>query len=219
MSEKRLYISLGFDVTNFLGSLLDRGFGRRDSVVLIVPKNRNERNEEAIKRIDLLLSELNTRGYKIELEILELDEQSPLQSLITLISHIKEWEGEVYIDAVGGLRIFCVIMGIASVLVPKRNVYLSSTAESTGMRVDVPRISLTTFKSLTRAKMDVLLAIKKGKHTPEEIERFVEKDRSTISRHLLSLEESGLVRKIEDWPAHYEITDIGEIVIESLLSG
>ncbi len=78
MSEKRLYISLGFDVTNFLGSLLDRGFGRRDSVVLIVPKNRNERNEEAIKRIDLLLSELNTRGYKIELEILELDEQSPL---------------------------------------------------------------------------------------------------------------------------------------------
>ena len=114
MSRKRLYISLGFDVTNLLGCLLDRRFSNGDSLVLVVPKNRSERNEEAIKKVELLLSELGLRGCKIDMEILELDEHKPLESLSILITHIKGWDGEVYLDAVGGLRVFCVIMAIAT---------------------------------------------------------------------------------------------------------
>ncbi len=172
MSGKRLYVSLGFDVTNLLSSLLDRGFGSGDTLVLIVPKNRNERNEEAIRKVELLLSELGSRGHRIDMEVLELDEHNPLESLKTLIQHIKEWDGEVYLDAVGGLRVLCVIMTIATLLVPKKDVHLTSVAENSGRRIDIPRMSLALLVSLTGAKLDVLKAIRDGCRSIEVLEKF-----------------------------------------------
>jgi len=219
MSGKRLYVSLGFDVTNLLGSLLDRGFGSGDSLVLIVPKNRSERNREAIRKVELLLSELGSRGYRIDMTTLELDEHNPLESLKTLIQHIKEWDGETYLDAVGGLRVLCVIMAIAALLVPKKNVYLTSVAENSGKRVDIPQISLSLLSSLTGANVDVLRAIKKGYITMEKLEKVLNKDRSTLSRHLTSLEEIGLIERVCSRPAEYRLTDAGEVVLLSLTFG
>ena len=216
MSGKRLYISLGFDVTNLLGSLFDRGFGSGDSLVLIIPKNRSERNEEAIKGVELLLSELRSRGCKIDMEILELDEHMPLESLRLLITHIKEWDGEVYLDAVGGLRVLCVIMTIATLLVPKRDVHLTSIAENSGRRVGIPRMSLSLLVYLTRAKLDVLVAID-GCGYIEELEKALGKNKSTLSRHLTSLEGMGLIEKIQHRPAEYRITGLGELVVLSLV--
>lgn len=216
--KKRLYISLGFDVTNLLSGLLDRGFSNGDSLVLIVPKNRSERNEEAIKRIELLLSELGMRGCRISMDILELDEHSPLEALKVLISHIKEWDGDTYLDAVGGLRVLCVIMTIASILMPKKNVYLTSIAENSGKRVEIPQISLPSLISLSRAKLDVLKAVKRGNGNMEGLGKLLNKDKGTVSRHLMSLEEMGLIERIHMKPAEYVISGLGDIILLSLMS-
>jgi CRISPR locus-related DNA-binding protein len=217
MSGKRLYVSLGFDVTNLLGSLLDRRFGNGDSLVLVVPKNRSERNEEAIRRVELLLSELSSRGCKIEMEVLELDEHKPMDSLRILVTHIKNWDGEVYLDAIGGLRVFCVVMAIAASLVPKKDVHITSIAENSGRRVGIPRVSLALLASITGAKLDVLRAIKRGFGTMNELERCLNKDKSTLSRHLASLEDMGLIEKVTSKkPVKYEVTEVGEIVELSL---
>ncbi len=213
---KRLYISLGFDVTNLLGSLLDRGFVAGDSVVLVVPKNRSQRNEEAIKKVEALLAELGTRGYKVDLEVLELDEHNPDYALEKLISHVKRWDGEIYLDAVGGLRVFCVLMTLTSVLVSRKNLFLTSIAENSGKRVSIPRLNLKIARSLSGAKFELMKAMVKKERSIEELENDLRKDKSTLSRQLANLESLGLLERISSKPAKYRITNLGKLVMLSL---
>jgi len=215
MSGKRLYVSLGFDVTNILSSLLERGFGNGDELVLLVPKTRSERNVNAIKNVELLLAELGSRGHRIDLRILELDEHNPSKALRDLISDIKESYGDVYLDAVGGLRVICLVMCMAAMLVMK-NVRITSVAENTGRRVEMPRISLSFLAALSGAKLDVLRRLSDGISMLSELEVVLGKDKSTLSKHLSKLEEMGLVIKESSKPAKYRLTELGELVLMAL---
>ncbi|MHA1606994.1 MAG: CRISPR-associated CARF protein Csa3 [Candidatus Freyarchaeota archaeon] len=215
-SPKILYISLGFDITGFLSSILDRHFTNGDSVVLIIPKNRSERNEEAIKQIELLLTQLQLKGLKISMETLELDEENPEESLKKLIAHIKKQNGTVYLDAVGGLRIFCVLMAIAGILIPNKKIQISSIAENMGKRIDIPKFKIKAISAVSPIRLKILKAIKDKPKKLEEIEEIFKKDKSTISRHLNTLEDNKLIQKTSLKPSEYKITPIGEIILEIL---
>jgi len=71
------------------------------------------------------------------------------------------------------------------------------------------------FEKLTRTKKEVLHQVLRGPKTPTEISLILKKDRTTISRHLNDLKESGLVEfKPRGRESMYEATEPAKIRFE-----
>lgn len=215
MSEfknKCVILSYGFDSAVVLRAYSFYGLGTGDVAVLVVPQNLDRRSEAAIKEAEAFFSSLRTRGIDIKLHTISVDADQIEEIILKLARYIVANDFEYYIEASGGVRSICIGLFLGAIFLNTRINEFNVINESTGkvFKVPIPNLNI----ALSDIKKDILKAIKeRGELLPKAIAELLNKDISTINRHLGELERKGLVQKNRTYRGTYKLTILGKMLM------
>lgn len=216
MSEKKCVIlSFGFDSSVVLRAYSKYNLGSNDCVVLVVPEEENLRADAAVKDVESFLSSLKSRGVNIDLKILKVDASSIEKTIMAVADFMKEnKEYEYSIEATGGLRSVCVALTILGCLFKTSISNFHTINDASGQIIDVPLPKFYIDLPKTKKEIMRLLYMKEEANT-KYIASQLNKDISTVSRHLTDLENNFVVKRDTKYGANYRLTYIGEVLIKS----
>jgi len=212
MKNKCILMPIGFDLSGVLRVFSEYGLQTGDKIVFVFPSTENERGRATKADIEKTLLTLASRGIKLEYEIMTVNENDFDETLKLICEKvIKVKEYDVFAEITGGLRVICVALGIAAVLMPE---YIKKTflvTETSGKRLSIPFIGAII--DLTQVERDLLWKISSGAATADELSVQLNKDRSTLSRQLESLTNAGLIERSKKGRFQkYKLTVMGEIL-------
>ncbi len=212
---KTIIFSLGFDISGIISALTTMPLETGDKLVFIIPSRDTERSIRARQEIENFLNILAIRGMKLNHTYLRVNEEDIQEMLRDIMKVILDSEGEVYIEATGGLRSIIVALTLAAVILRKKIAAFHTIAESSGKRIS---ISLIDPNPLDLDKIDVeilkLAASLKGEITTPYVEVMLNLTKPTATRRLHKLLEKGLLVSIARKPAKYKLTPLGWLVTD-----
>lgn len=214
MPEKKCVIlSFGFDSSVVLRAYSKYNLGGGDCLALVVSKEENARRDTAIKEVESFLSSLRSRGVDIEMSVLRV-EASSIEAVVTQVADFIAQEGySYYLEATGGLRSVCAALTILGILLKDRISDFHTIDDSSGKIVRVP-LPYSGYE-LSGTKREILSLIKsKGEVRTRDIARSMNKNISTINRHLTELEKNLLIERDSRYNAVYRLTYIGEVSLK-----
>jgi len=153
LTRKKVYIStLGFDSTQVIKLLGEKGLGPRDIIIVVTPPQDHPRTDSALKSIREFIEKINPRANLIREK---LSDTNVLESAIQLSKKILQYKQQGYmviVDISGGAKGLSLSLFIAASVSGADEIYLAS--EVTGERVQLPRIPEP--QKLTRRQLQVL---------------------------------------------------------------
>ena len=196
---KVFIMTLGFEEKFCFRALLRHEIQENDRLVFITGR-LIERVKKAFDTIKKFVK--HSYGNSVELQLIELtsydDIYNSVEILLEKLGKIIRKNDEVIVNLSGGMRILLVIVLLALLLKGIRNVQLIELEleDSSGIvKIDLTLLRLPEILSnLTQEKVDVLKEIIAGKTDVGTLSKALNKDESTIRRHLSSLESLGLIR-------------------------
>ncbi len=211
---KTIIFSLGFDISGIVSTLTNISLEPEDKLIFLIPSRDTDRSLQARKEIESFLNLLAVRGLKLNYTYLKVNEEDIQEMLKVIIEVILNNKGEIYIEAIGGLRSIVVAMTIAAILLRNKIVSFHTIAESSGKRISVPLIEPTVL-NLDHIDLEILklAAFLKGKITAPYAEIELRLSKPTITRRLRRLAKKGLLISTVKKPATYELTPLGWLAI------
>lgn len=210
---KTIIFSLGFDISGVVSALTTMPLESGDKLIFVIPRRDTERARRARRELEEFLKMLATRGLNLVYTYLRVNEEDVQEALSSIMYTILSEEGEVYLEATGGLRSIVVALTLAAVVLRERIAALHTIAESSGKRVPVP-IPPPAPLDLDPVDREIIRLAESagGEVTAPYLEIELEISKSTATRRLRSLSEKGLLVKVSKRPARYRLTPLGRLV-------
>ena len=166
-------------------------------------------------------------GKEIELEVYQVKPEEEfnwnLLRILERLSHETERYDKIIVNLSGGMRILNLLTYTATILLAtkirnKLTVELETEDSKALIRIPVETmITLTTAKTLTKEKIQILKLLQGEPLTVKQLAHKLEKDQSTIRRHIQDLISLGLVKPITlQKPMRYQVTPQSRIVLKLL---
>jgi len=220
MPRTLFVLTLGFEEKYAVRMVTRHGLDRGDEL-LVVTGPRVERSERAIN----YLREFVGRYYQGEVgfSVLEVDVRDVVGAAAEIKSAILERAerfARVVVNLSGGMRAlvlaaFCAALA-AEPHLSGRELLIELELEDGSATVEVPGAVLraaATAGSLSPEKLEVLQRLVGGERTMAELARELGRDVSTVRRHVLELERTGLVELTGGRPYRARLSRLAELLL------
>jgi len=207
-----LIMTLGFEPGPLIRSVASHNLRADASIIIFTPSFKDERAERAyleFKKIcDMILKDTSINFQKIEVDL--TDFVKAIRHIRILLS--KFVDKRVAFCFSGGMRALSFAVFVAYLLLewrhrPNIEVHLEGRSE----RLIIPPLNEILKVNITKEKSDILrILLQHGGLSAGNIAVLLQKDRSTIYRHLASLLKDGLIRQKGKV---YELTDLGLMLV------
>jgi len=191
--KNALLLTLGFDEKFCYRAILRHGISEGDKIVLVTAKIVNR----VKKAYDWIKTFVNTSYSNVEMKLIELNVEDTIGSIKKVLEILEELEGyHIVINLSGGMRILSFIVLLSLLFKEIRNAVIEIELEDFSGVVRIPVILLTLpsiKEKLGEEKIKILKAIRDGKNNVKSIAEYLNKDQSTIRRHISSLKKLGLI--------------------------
>ncbi|RLE72931.1 MAG: CRISPR-associated transcriptional regulator Csa3 [Thermoprotei archaeon] len=191
--KNALLLTLGFDEKFCYRAILRHGISEGDKIVLVTAKIVNR----VKKAYDWIKTFVNTSYSNVEMKLIELNVEDTIGSIKKVLEILEELEGyHIVINLSGGMRILSFIVLLSLLFKEIRNAVIEIELEDFSGVVRIPVILLTLpsiKEKLSEEKIKILKTIRDGKNNVKSIAEYLNKDQSTIRRHISSLKKLGLI--------------------------
>lgn len=213
----RTYLSpIGYNTTSVTRVLLSRGIEAGDTVVLLRPASDtdNGRGKEAITDVTRMLEEIEP-DLSVEVERIP-HEQFPT-AVLTCSNLLRAAEGHVIVNLGGGARDILLPFTIA-VLAHASQIDTALMFSDIDGQVREWELPLLT-ADISRSTQETLerIANSDDSMTVPQLDEQMSTAKSTITRHVSLLDESGLVQTwIDGKTKHTQITLTGKLLLDEI---
>ncbi|MGB9759920.1 MAG: CRISPR-associated CARF protein Csa3, partial [Thermoproteota archaeon] len=210
-SPKIFIFNLGFDATHIIARLTSQGVSDGDKVLIVLPsQSKSERVDVALSSVDLFLRQMESRGVRVELKKIVVNELSLKDTLTTIYHTLSSEEGQIFVELSGGLRILVLATYLAASLKSAYdklcNIKIVTRLESTGAEVEVPPIFLPA-----KLDLDLLGLLNENQLRISQLSKMLSKEKSSISRKIRKYEQMRIVQRNKNF---WTLTDAGRILYE-----
>lgn len=210
----RTYLApLGFDSRRVVRPVLSEGLDEGDRVVLLQPSDSSERGKDAFEEVKEVLTQV-VPGLDIETEYLPYTDF--IETTLYCADLIQEAKDEVIVILGGGAREL--LLPLTTATFSSEN-YVDTVLQVGDMDSSVRQIPSINLRANVSDAEGTLLSDIADLDTPlsiSDIAREVDKSKSTIARHVGSLESEGFVISNEAGRSKtVEITDSGRIFLKT----
>ncbi len=206
-------LTLGFDERFCFRAILRHSVEEGDKVVLLTASfvDRVKKAYEQIKAF------LTTSYRNIDLELMQIDVYDLFGSLERVASKLNELDryDKVIVNVSGGMRILAIIVLLALMIRPMRNLKLEIELEDFSTVINIPAelLRLANIKAeLSKEKVKLLKLVAEGKNDVKSLAECLKKDESTIRRHISDLERLKLIKVIKRKPLKVRITKLAKLI-------
>jgi CRISPR locus-related DNA-binding protein len=203
-----LIMTLGFEPGPLIRAVASYNLKTGASIIVFTPSFKDDRTERAyleLKKIcDIILKDSQANLQKVEVDLTDFTEA--VKHVKTLLS--KFTNKYVSICLSGGMRALCLAVYTAYLMLewqynPNIEVYLEGRIE----RLIIPPIHRVIKAEISEEKLNILRLLSQYKQlSAGNIANLMQKDRSTVYRHLQSLLKNGFVKQKGKI---YELTELG----------
>jgi len=210
----RTYLApLGFDSRRVVRPVLSEGLDESDRVVLLQPANSSDQSEDAFEEVTDVLTQVVP---DLELESEQLPYTDFVETTLLCSALIQAAESETIVILGGGAREILLPLTVATFSNENHIDTVLQIGDIDSSVRRVPQLNLRGNVSNAEAK---LLADLTALDTPlsiSEIATELEKSKSTVARHVDSLESEGFVESAKEGRTKtVEQTDSGRIFLNS----
>lgn len=205
-----LIATLGFDEKFCYRAILRHGIKEGDRVILITAE-RVEKVEKAYEWIEKLLQ--TSFSGKVEAQLVEVNVKKPEEAIRSVVEILRKAEGRIVVNLSGGMRALVVIVLLACLMLPLNARFEIETEDFSGI-VELNSSLIELIKSPpTSMNLEILKLVEKGSRTVEELSKKLKKDESTIRRHLMELENQGLIVAEKRKPLVVKTTELARLFV------
>lgn len=206
-----LIATLGFDERFCYRAILRHGIKEGDEIVLITAEIV-EKVEKAFEWIKKLVQ--TSFSDKVVVRIIQIDVRSFEKSIKTILDTLDSAEGRIIVNLSGGMRALVIIMLIACIMRPKKDMSIEIETEDLSSLLTVPKELLQLIKeSPSIIHLEILKIVKNGIKKAESISKELKRDASTVRRHLAELEKVGLIKVEKRKPLIVSLTNLAELFV------
>ena len=207
---KAIVFTLGFDVTSVIARLSEIGLAGREHLVFVVPESSSPRATASQKTLEDHIAVLNSRGFELTFEFLELEENDAAKAVATVYNALSRYEN-IVLELSGGLRYLILSTFLAAMALRGRVEEVATRLESNGRHIVVPVLEPSP---LTTPDARVLEELRiSGSRNQRQLATTIGRRISSISRSLSKLEKMGFVNSSGSHPRSYSISPLGEIFL------
>ena len=208
-----LILTLGFDEKFCYRAILRHGIKEGDKIILITAGL-----VEKVKKAYEWIKAFVERSYDVEVRLIRIDVKNFTKAIREVMHILDEFKGyNLIVNLSGGMRALAVIMLLALMIKPIRNVKLEIELEDFSGLIEIPQHLLRIHEirqNLTDEKIEILKLIAQGLKDVKSLSKALKKDVSTIRRHISSLEELGLVEVEKRKPLKVKTTELANLMLE-----
>lgn len=210
----RTYLApLGFDSRRVVRPVLSEGLDAEDKVVLLQPSNSSNRGEDAFKEVKEVLTQVVP---DLSLNTEHLPYTDFVETVLYCVDLIQVAEGETIVILGGGARELLFPLVVATF---SSEAYIDTILQMGDIDSGVRRLPKLNLRgNTTDAEAKLLLELTNLNTSPSitEISNELDKSKSTIARHINSLEQESFVKTHTDGRAKtVDVTDSGRIFLET----
>ena len=208
-----LILTLGFDEKFCYRAILRHGIKEGDKIILITAGL-----VEKVKKAYEWIKAFVERSYDVEVRLIQIDVKDftkAIREVMHILGEFKDYN--LIVNLSGGMRALAVIMLLALMIKPIRNVKLEIELEDFSGLIEIPQHLLRIHEikqNLTDEKIEILKLIAQGLKDVKSLSKALKKDVSTIRRHISSLEELGLVEVEKRKPLKVKTTELANLMLE-----
>ena len=207
-----LILTLGFDEKFCYRAILRHGIKEGDKIILITAGL-----VEKVKKAYEWIKAFVERSYDVEVRLIRIDVKNFTKAIREVMHILDEFKGyNLIVNLSGGMRALAVIMLLALMIKPIRNVKLEIELEDFSGLIEIPQHLLRIHEirqNLTDEKIEILKLIAQGLKDVKSLSKALKKDVSTIRRHISSLEELGLVEVEKRKPLKVKTTELANLIL------
>ena len=208
----RTYLApLGFDSRRVVRPVLSEGLDKSDRVVLLQPAKSSDQSEDAFEEVADVLTQVVS---DLELESEQLPYTDFVETTLLCTDLIQAAEGETIVVLGGGAREILLPLTVATF---SNENYIDTILQVGDIDSSVRRIPQLNLRGNISNAEATLLADLTALDTPlsiSEIATELEKSKSTVARHVDSLELEGFVQTTKEGRTKtVEQTDSGRIFL------
>ena len=208
----RTYLApLGFDSRRVVRPVLSEGLDESDRVVLLQPAKNSDQSEDAFEEVADVLTQVIPN---LELESEQLPYTDFVETTLLCTDLIQAAEGETIVVLGGGAREILLPLTVATF---SNENYIDTILQVGDIDSSVRRIPQLNLRGNISNAEATLLADLTALDTPlsiSEIATELEKSKSTVARHVGSLESEGFVQTTKQGRTKtVEQTDSGRIFL------
>ncbi|MEM0330943.1 MAG: CRISPR-associated CARF protein Csa3 [Candidatus Bathyarchaeia archaeon] len=205
-----LIATLGFDEKFCYRAILRHGIKEGDEIILITAE-KVEKVEKAYEWIKRLIQ--TSFSEKVNIRLFEVSVESPEEAIKRVVEIIKSVEGRIVVNLSGGMRALVAIVLIACIIADV-NARIELEKEDFSGIVEFHSQLIKLIKSPpTGVEFEILKLIERGFKRVNEIAKELEKDESTIRRHLMGLTRDGLVEAEKKKPLVLKLTGLAKLFL------
>ena len=207
-----LILTLGFDEKFCYRAILRHGIKEGDKIILITAGL-----VEKVKKAYEWIKAFVERSYDVEVRLIQIDVKDftkAIREVMHILDEFKDYN--LIVNLSGGMRALAVIMLLALMIKPIRNVKLEIELEDFSGLIEIPQHLLRIHEirqNLTDEKIEILKLIAQGLKDVKSLSKALKKDVSTIRRHISSLEELGLVEVEKKKPIKVKTTELANLIL------
>ncbi|EMA11782.1 CRISPR-associated HTH regulatory protein, Csa3 family [Haloarcula vallismortis] len=211
----RTYLApLGFDSRRVVRPVLSEGLDESDRVVLLQPAKSSDQSEDAFEEVADVLTQV-VSDLKLESE--QLPYTDFVETTLLCTDLIQAAEGETIVVLGGGAREILLPLTVATF---SNENYIDTILQVGDIDSSVRRIPQLNLRGNISNAETTLLADLTALDTPlsiSEIATELEKSKSTVARHVDSLESEGFVQTTKEGRTKtVEQTDSGRIFLSGV---
>ncbi len=205
-----LIATLGFDEKFCYRAILRHGIKEGDEIILITAE-KVEKVEKAYEWIKKLIQ--TSFSEKVRVQLFEVNVENAEEAIKNVLEIIKKVDGRAIVNLSGGMRVLVVIVLLACILA-SMNVKVEIEKEDLSGVIDFQSNLIRLVKSPpTATELEILRLIEMGSNSVQEIAKRLEKDESTVRRHLIELEKSGLITAEKRKPLIVKLTNLARLFL------
>lgn len=211
----RTYLApLGFDSRRVVRPVLSEGLDESDRVVLLQPAKSSDQSEDAFEEVADVLTQVVS---DLELESEQLPYTDFVETTLLCTDLIQAAEGETIVVLGGGAREILLPLTVATF---SNENYIDTILQVGDIDSSVRRIPQLNLRGNISNAETTLLADLTDLDTPlsiSEIATELEKSKSTVARHVDSLESEGFVQTTKEGRTKtVEQTDSGRVFLSGV---
>lgn len=210
----RTYLApLGFDSRRVVRPVLSEGLGSEDKVLLLQPSSDSTQGKDAFEEVEQVLTQVVP---DLDLNAEYLPHNDFIESILYCTDLLQAANGETVVILGGGARELLFPLTVATF---SNEEHIDTILQMGDIDSSVRRLPKLNLRgNATDAEAKLLLSLTKL-NTPLSISKIADelgKSKSTIARHVNSLENEGFVKTETDGRAKaVVVTDSGRIFLET----
>ncbi len=206
-----LIATIGFDEKFCYRAIMRHGIKKGDRVILISGKI-TDRVEKACDWVKKLLK--TSYGDEVTVDFVEIDINSLENSIKTVSSLIEELSNyHIVVNLSGGMRALVIIVLLSCIKTSKDLEIEIETEDFQGLLTISKKLLKLIKNPLPEDKVEILKKIAAGTSDARSLSDLLDRDITTVRRHLSFLKELDLITVEKRKPLRFKITELGKMFV------